>query len=408
MINYTSLMDRLLELPACVLFPTGRTGSDFFQSLLDSHPEVLTFNGHLRFHHYFWEQSVCVSSGSFEAIDVIDEFIGKHIEKLKSKYDLMERKHQLGEDLDQSIDIDLDTFRSDAVKLLGDREINSRTVLLAINGAYALGLGQDLELKKLFFHHAHGFLDLPFYLKDFPQSKIICMTRDPRASFVSGVEHHRDRTLVVDLDDGRWLTHTLTRVLEDATPVGPYSKDYKVIRLEDLGREEILRALCEWLKISFSESLTKSTFGGLRWHSDRLSKVNREAGFSKEMLENQWEKRLSFTDKYVMNYLMNPRLKHYGYSHNKVGIFEALVVPFLIVLPLFQERRFITPRYIRDFSIRNRQSKALTVARNFLNYLRRVRVCFKSYRSVVGKTGFDQPLLTANSAISQDPSPDRS
>ena len=375
--------------------------------MLDSHPEVLTFNGHLRFHHYFWEQSVCVSSGSFEAIDVIDEFIGKHIEKLKSKYDLMERKHQLGEDFDQSIDIDLDKFRSDAIKLLGDREMNSRNVLLAIYGAYALGLGQNLEQKKLFFHHAHGFLDLPFYLNDFPQSKIICMTRDPRASFVSGVEHHRDYTLVADLDDGRWLTHTFTRVLEDATPVEQYGKDYKVIRLEDLGREDILRALCGWLNISFSESLTKSTWGGLRWHSDRLSRVNREPGFSKALLDNQWEKRLSFTDKYVMNFLMNPRLKHYGYDYKKVGILGALAVPFLIPLPLFCERRFITPRYIRDFSIRNRQSKTLTVARNFLNYLRRVRVSFKFYRRVVGKIGFDQPLLTANSSISQDPSPDR-
>lgn len=394
-------MERLQGLVSCALFTTGRTGSDFFQSMLDSHPEVLTFNGSLRFHHYFWDQSRCVASGSFEAIDVIDEFIGKHIHSLKSKYDILERKDQLGESYDQSIDIDLNQFRCDSIKFLEGREINSRNVLLAIYGAYALGLGQDLEQKKLFFHHAHSFLDLPLYLKDFPESKILCTTRDPRATFVSGIEHHRENNFLTDTDDGRWLTHTITRILEDATPAENCSKDYRVIRLEDMGREDILRAFCEWLSISYNESLTRSTWGGLSWHSDRLSKINREPGFSKEMLNNQWEKRLSFTDKYILNYIMNPRLKHYGYDHNKVGILGALAVPFLIPLPLFSERRFITPGYMRD-RIRNNQSMVL--ARNILNYLRRIRVCFRAYLRVVRGVGFNQPLLTANSSTSPDTS----
>ena len=80
----------------------------------------------------------------------------------------------------------MDRFKSEAVKLLEHREINSRNVLLAINGAYALSLGQDLERKKLSFHHPHVFSELPSYLTDFPDSKIICMTRDPRANFRFG------------------------------------------------------------------------------------------------------------------------------------------------------------------------------------------------------------------------------
>ena len=83
-------MERLLKLPACTLVTTGRTGTDFLQSLLDSHPQVLTFNGAL-FFQTFWANSICVSSGNPDPADLIDEFIGKHIEKLKSKYDLIER-----------------------------------------------------------------------------------------------------------------------------------------------------------------------------------------------------------------------------------------------------------------------------------------------------------------------------
>ena len=62
--DYKALMERLESLSSCTLLTTGRTGSDFLQSLLDSHPEVLTFNGRLAFHD-FWKRSVCVSTGSF-------------------------------------------------------------------------------------------------------------------------------------------------------------------------------------------------------------------------------------------------------------------------------------------------------------------------------------------------------
>jgi hypothetical protein len=37
--------------------------------------------------------------------DLLDEFIGKHIEKFKSRYDFEERKDHLGRDGDESIDI---------------------------------------------------------------------------------------------------------------------------------------------------------------------------------------------------------------------------------------------------------------------------------------------------------------
>ena len=58
----SATMERLLKLPACTLVTTGRTGTDFLQSLLDSHTQVLTFNGVL-FFQTFWANSVCVSSG---------------------------------------------------------------------------------------------------------------------------------------------------------------------------------------------------------------------------------------------------------------------------------------------------------------------------------------------------------
>ena len=60
-----------MSIKSCTLLTTGRTGTDFLQSLLDSHPEVLTFNGHFQFYS-FWGESKCVKSGNFALSDFVD------------------------------------------------------------------------------------------------------------------------------------------------------------------------------------------------------------------------------------------------------------------------------------------------------------------------------------------------
>ena len=62
--TYSDVMDHLESLKPCTLITTGRTGTDFFQSLLDSHPEVLTFNGHIFFHD-FWNNAKCTKKKIF-------------------------------------------------------------------------------------------------------------------------------------------------------------------------------------------------------------------------------------------------------------------------------------------------------------------------------------------------------
>ena len=89
--SYIKLMAHLESLQTFTLITTGRTGTDFLQSLLDSHTEVLTFNGML-FYHDFWRNSKCTKADTMVLSDILDEFTGIHIEKFKSKYDFQERK----------------------------------------------------------------------------------------------------------------------------------------------------------------------------------------------------------------------------------------------------------------------------------------------------------------------------
>ena len=389
--DYKKLMDHLLQLPSCTLISTGRAGSDLLQSLLDSHTEVLTFNGSLWFHE-FWGASYCAKGPDINLDDLLDEFIGKHIQKLKSRYEWVERKDRLGENADESININLLRFKKLAKDLLLGRVIDSRNMLLATYGAYALNIGQDIEKKKIFFHHINHAEKLNSYLKDFPDSKIICMTRDPRANFVSGIQHWMKYDQ--SSDHGGHLYYYIKRIMLDAYVLEKYNNNYMVLRIEDLGKKQVLEGLCDWLGIFYEDQLTKSTWGGMRWRGDRLSLNESEVGgWSAKMLDNAWEKKLSPSDKYVFNFLMNSRLKFYGYQHRENNILDYFIIPILILFPLSFELRYFSYSYIRN-AIQNKDIRK--IALNCISYFRRVALFYKYYAKVIGRFRFARKFIKSH------------
>jgi hypothetical protein len=387
--DYKKIMDHIVGLPSCTLITTGRTGTDFLQSLLDSHTEVLTFNGSL-FFSWFWRDSYCVKVPDINLDDLLDEFIGKQIQKLKSRYDWIERKDRLGENADEVLDIDLAHFKKTAIALMHGRTVNSTNVLLAIYGAYSICLGQEVEKKTIFFHHVHHAEELGFYLDDFPDSKIICMTRDPRANFVSGIQNWRKHDQLKDSEDH--LLYYIERILLDAYVLEKYDNDYIVMRIEDLGKRRVLDEMCDWLGISYENQLAKSTWGGMMWRGDRVSSIENEGGgWSAKMLNNSWEQKLSLTDKYLFNFLMNSRLKFYGYPYRKNNVFGYLIVPILILFPLSFEFRFFSLTYIRA-AVQNGGLRV--IVKNSNSYFKRVLLFYRYYVKTVGRFKFARNFIS--------------
>ncbi len=286
-------------------------------------------------------------AGEYCVGDIVDEFIGRHIKLLKSKYDLFENKHRLGENMNQSIDIDLPQFRAHLVSLLSLKPLCSRNMLIGIYVAYALCLGQEIEKKRLFFHHVHQVKRLASFLADFPESRIIGTTRDPRAAYVSGIEHWRR---VVPYTRHPYLPcGVLHRIVESLDPLSRYGDHFRVLRLEDMAEEEVLTEVCNWLGISFHSCITKSTWAGLRWWGDRLSIVTATRGlsendFTASIRRSNWKERLPAFDKFVLNYLLYLRLSAYSYECKKTPtlIYGPLVF-MAIVLPTNYERDWLLP-----------------------------------------------------------------
>jgi len=388
-IDYLSIVKQTESLPWCALVTTGRVGTDFFQSLLDSHPQIFMFNGHL-FLHDFWTKSYCANyKGDINLEDLIDEFVGNFIYMFKSKYDYKEGKDRLGDSGDKYVDIDIKEFKSHMLNLIKTREVCSKYFLQSAYISYALCLKQDISKKKVFFHHIHHMWKLPLYLKDFPDTKIISMTRDPRATFVSGVEHWFRYAPDTQYCPDRIFV-TIDRIIKDASELKKFNNKFAILRLEDLGSEEILTEVCNWIGISYDTCMRKSTWAGLRWYGDRLSTTKPgtdEEGFSEKVITNKWEDKLTAADKYLFNFLFENRLKYFCYSFKQYkGIHHYILSFFTILLPSTYEKIFLLPSHLLK---QIKLGKLRDLIKPFYFYCKRVWQYYILYIKKIGNVNPD-------------------
>tara|TARA_B100001123_G_scaffold88927_2_gene102209 strand:- start:8402 stop:9616 length:1215 start_codon:yes stop_codon:yes gene_type:complete len=385
-LNDRSLLESIDQLPWCVLVASqGRSGVDFLHSLFDSHPQIITFNGFLLFHD-FWEKSRTVNhQGDIVSEDLVDEFVGHFIHKLRTRYDFVERKDKLGDGQDQSFDIDISVFRSHLIRLVSEREITSRNVLQSVYVAYALTLGDDFSEKRIFLHQLHQIPKIPLFLKDFPGSRIVTMTRDPRAAYVSSYEHH---ALYNSLKANPARVYkTLARVVKGENVMEPeYGDAYRAVKLEDLHDKDIgegvRRSICAWAGVDFHPCMFESTWGGLKWWGDRMSSSavydSGEEAFEKSITKNKWQEKLSWVDKYLFEFLLSSRLAHYGYPFRKrSGPFNFVLAFLFIPIPNVYEWRFIGPTAL--FSLFRNNGLGSSIQELVLRiyyYLRRVLLYF--------------------------------
>lgn len=395
MTDYASIWNKVENLPWCTLVASGRTGSDAFQSQLDSHPEIFLIPGSFHFHG-FWANSAAAAGfeGELSPADIADEFIGYFFRKLKTRYDPEERMGNLGDNMDQSIDIPIPAFREHLIGMMGQCPITSRYFTQAVYVAYSLAAGQDIKFKKLFFDHVHHVRKVSSVISDFPDCKVICMTRDPRAAYVSGIDHWRLNH--PDALSPSYPLYVLQRIMDEPAPLAEYSDKFRVMRLEDLADEEVWKNVCDWLGISFCPQVMQSTWGGLRWWGDRISDIKpdrfmNERDFTAAIRKNKWDQKLSELDKYVFNYLLYDRLRQCGYPcEAKPGILPLIKTVAAIVLPTTYELCDLSPKNIFILLWKRRFREVVAI---FYHYCRRVNYYFQLLSRRLGRENYNLPLF---------------
>ena len=395
--DYKDWMMHLGSVPMVALVTTGRTGSDFLQSLLDSHPQISTFNGHFAVYSEFFSKALTFSVENSRVCDAADEFIGHYLYKLVSRYDIQEAKDRLGTNSDESFSIDTWEYKKHIIGLMGDLPLTSRNFLIAVYGAYSLCLKQNILDIRCIFHHPHLDHEFRLFIKDFPKTRMVFTSRDPRANFCSHVEHFRN--YYPSHDNQQHLYNCLKMVLEDSELADEYNLDYITTRLEDLPREDVLREFAHWLDIEFNESMLRSTWAGLDWHGDRISNKSFAAtGWSEKRTENGWSNRLGKMEQYVLNYIMCARLKHYRYPVKPVNFPDSFFVAILILLPFKFERRFFNPMYVWRTMGSGNTILRLQLLLTPVYYFHRILICYKHYFRTLRNMPFSRYWVGSNLA----------
>ena len=394
LLNYDLIWNKVIDLPWCTLVASGRTGSDAFQSYLDSHPEIFLIPGSISLHE-FWKRSDSTSFyGELNAEDIVDEFIGHHIRYFKTKYEIQERRGSLGENMDQSIDISIPSFRQHLVGLMNAKPLTSRYFMQAVYVAYALAADQDIDEKILFFDHVHRIRKVSDIISDFPDCKVFGMTRDPRAAYVSGVEHWRRHH--VQASNPSYPLYILERIVDELQFLANYGENFGVMRMEDLSNNQVMEAACEWLGISFRQEVMKSTWNGLRWWGDCLSDIEpnstmSETEFANTIRSNKWEQKLNKLDQYVLNYLLYDRLHQCGYPcREHSGIFAAVLIAVLIFVPTTYELRDLSPKNLGTLLLKGQLRMLCSLPYHYIN---RLRYYLNLLIRRVTKRNFVLPLL---------------
>ncbi len=320
----------------------GRSGSVFFQSLLDSHPNIITIPGtYVMGFNDFWILEASNSSKE----DIIIKFINRYDVLFNAKshvpiYGSGENAgielgfDSMGSQRNEAISIDRQRFFAHLNRILvGTSTPSRKDFFKAIHIAYFYALhdryNSDYEPIIIFQLHTPAQSRAIQLLKDFPETIYLNTVREPVQTFSSHLK--------MGLNSGS-LTHDnvlycLRHALTGGTPIFEELRHQSwAIKLEDLHNrpEKILSAVCKVLDIPWHQALMSSTFNGKLWWNVRVSEqVN---GFTDKIISKKNDEVLTNFDRFRLEVLFSEKNKAWDYPpfpwHDYILMRQMLEYPF--------------------------------------------------------------------------------
>ena len=292
-----------------LLVAGGRAGSDFFQSLLDNHSQILQFPGVLLANNL----EKIINSRSNREIAI--NFVKKYPHFFDSKIQKLERWNKLGKNKNQSFTVNKKKFIESFLFFSKDKELNKKDILINFHKAYAKARNIDLSKKKILFIHTHLLSLTKLFIKifDLKNFELIHTIRHPLSSISSSIKswlNYKAGSNFFPKD----LFFQLDLVLKCINDLKKINIVH-VFQLEKIHTQNIklMRGFCKKFKIKYEKILTKSTKNGLTWWGDSVSKrwipgVNKK--FTITIDERYFYKR----DLQYIEFLAADIIKKYDYS----------------------------------------------------------------------------------------------
>ena len=295
-----------------------RGGSKLFHSLLDFHPQIVSFPRTFQFNR-FWRE-INISKYNIEEIaDLFCENYPRFFDGKKwSDINPLDKAENLGEGFNETFTVSKKEFKNKLLKLsIEHNPINSRNLFVDIHVAYHYASGRDLISNSIILYHIHAvkqLKELTFCLDDFQFNdvKLIFVTKHPLEGLRSIVNWSKNVSIPV-IDRSKTLyyyQHEVYNGINRVSEANP-NLDIKIVMLNQMinDREILLRRFTSWLNIDWKDCLLTPTLHGKFWwgNSKRpISKSIKNKGnyYPKDYLEtNDWK---------IMSAIFPKRIDSYG------------------------------------------------------------------------------------------------
>ena len=323
----------------CILVtPHGRSGSLFFQSLLDGHHQVVTFPSLA----ISYPPKNCI----VDLVAELDEFITNHQDVFDSSKGYLgipgERVTCLfGSGQNQHLYVDSMEFKRNALQVEFDswvkeeRPISRKDFVIGVHKAFARTIGQDPSKIKYILIHAHnydGFHDRA--LEDFPSLFYVAMSRDPREHWFSwdkvcalrtGVGYSASRIFFRNnsIVEYAYFTHKLYLF-----SLKLHHGQLRIIdldRFHELNREAMV-SLSDYFGIEFQDILLESTFLGQTWWGNSADRIP-ISGFDSKKKSHNWITKLTKEDESAISSALTEPIRMLNYPKGNHSIGFALRTP---------------------------------------------------------------------------------
>ena len=305
-----------------LLVTNGRSGSDFFHSLLDNHDEIVSLPGTLnlkRLRKYYFQMKTLESFVSF--------FINDNNFLFNSKKNTTENHHKLGENRNQHFIVNKKSFLKEFLNISKVND-NFEIIVKNLHLAYHLiSTGKKKNKIKNIFIHVHHVNKMIEFNK-FP-CEIFYTYRHPISILNSGIQAFF-RNKKGNKFTPKTLYFYLSRIINEPFFIKTNHKVH-LIKLEKLHLDSIkvLQKISNILAIRFRNTLLQSTFMGKLWWGDNFSKMKKtpfnndfKIIFNKDNFYNK--------DFYFLQKILNKEMIKLNYK--KINYFKYSIL--YIMLPL--------------------------------------------------------------------------
>jgi len=256
--------------------------------------------------------------------------------------------NNLGVNKNEYIKISEKKFSRNFLKFLQNKKITAKNIYIAIHQAYKSTLNK--KCKKTIFHpHDIEFFN-SFILNNFPDSKIIALTRSPIINFWRrGYADEQVELSRFDYTDYEYIKNYryINRLRDLCINFKHLNKDFqnkcKFFTFENLkiNNQLTLEKICKFINIKFNyQKFKKPTFNNKIWWGDKVYKGFKKydkSTFVKDSYSNKDElKSFSYYEIFILEFVMHPFIKKFKfktYSLSRYKNFNNLKFIFYILLP---------------------------------------------------------------------------